>query len=74
VPAAAEIGGEEVIAIEADGESTETARRILEGLEQNPTHRLRRRVKAGFTWQALFCRQIEPLVRQAAGAEPAGPA
>jgi hypothetical protein len=62
VPAATEIAGEDVILFSPDQEPDRTAEQILEALERNPVQRLRRRTRQGFTWQAIFKRDIQPLL------------
>ena len=68
VPAAREIGGDDVTLISADGDPEEIADQILSRVEGSPHHRLRRRVRQGYTWQAIFRRYIEPLLQGGAGA------
>jgi len=62
VPAAREIGGEDVMIIEHDGDPTQVADRILTSLGETPVHSLRRRVRRNYTWAAIFERDIEPLL------------
>jgi glycosyltransferase involved in cell wall biosynthesis len=61
VPAAEEIGGEDVILFD-DDEPASLAERLLAWAEQSPVHRLRRRVRQDYTWRALFRRDIKPLL------------
>jgi glycosyltransferase involved in cell wall biosynthesis len=63
VPAAVEIGGQDLILFGLDESPAKLAERILAWAEENPVHRLRRRVRNNYTWQAIFCRDIEPLMR-----------
>ncbi len=63
VPAAQEIGGEDVTIIDPNGDAEGIAEWILSLVEETPIHRLRRRVRQGYTWRALFKRDIEPLLR-----------
>jgi glycosyltransferase involved in cell wall biosynthesis len=65
VPAAVEIGGEDVITFDAADDPADLAERILAWAEGNPVHRLRRRVRQHYTWEAIFRRDIEPLLGQA---------
>jgi glycosyltransferase involved in cell wall biosynthesis len=62
VPAAVEIAGEDVTIFNPDRDPDLTARQILEVLERNPVQRLRRRTRQGYTWQAIFKRDIQPLL------------
>jgi glycosyltransferase involved in cell wall biosynthesis len=65
VPAAVEIGGEDVITFDTADDPADLAERILAWAEGNPVHRLRRRVRQHYTWEAIFRRDIEPLLGQA---------
>jgi glycosyltransferase involved in cell wall biosynthesis len=67
VPAAVEIGGEDVILFDLDEEPDRLAARILAWAEGSAVHRLRRRVRQGYTWQAIFSRDIELLLRRREG-------
>ncbi len=67
VPAAVEIGGEDVILFDKDDDPASLADRILVWAERNPVHRLRRRVRQNYTWQVIFRRDIEPLLQGARG-------
>lgn len=62
VPAAVELGDDNVILFE-DGENPAyVAGRIIGWLERSPVYRLRRRVRQNYTWGAIFHRDIEPLL------------
>jgi glycosyltransferase involved in cell wall biosynthesis len=63
VPAAEEIGGDDVILFDLDEAPGRLADRILAWAEGSRVHRLRRRVRQNYTWQAIFRRDIEPLLR-----------
>jgi len=63
VPAAVEIGGEDVILFDLDDTPDHLAARLLAWAEGSAVHRLRRRVRQSYTWQAIFRRDIEPLLR-----------
>jgi glycosyltransferase involved in cell wall biosynthesis len=63
VPAAVEIGGTDVIGFDLAEAPDRLAARILAWAEGSPVHRLRRRVRQNYTWQAIFRRDIEPLLR-----------
>jgi glycosyltransferase involved in cell wall biosynthesis len=67
VPAAREIGGEGVTVISPDGDPEGIADRILSLVEERPVHRLRRRVRQGYTWRAIFRREIAPLLKGVRG-------
>jgi glycosyltransferase involved in cell wall biosynthesis len=62
VPAAEEIGGEDVIVFDADESPDHLADRLLTWAEESHVHRLRRRVRQHYTWNAIFQRDIKPLL------------
>ena len=62
VPAAEEIGGEDVIVFDADRSPDHLADQLLTWAEESHVHRLRRRVRQDYTWHAIFRRDIKPLV------------
>ena len=62
VPAAEEIAGADMIRIDEEEEPDHLAERILSWAENSPVHRMRRRVCQRYTWQAIFRRDIEPLL------------
>jgi glycosyltransferase involved in cell wall biosynthesis len=62
VPAAEEIGGEDVTVFDAAEDPAHLAGQILAWAEQSPVHRLRRRVRQDYTWRAIFHRDIKPLL------------
>jgi glycosyltransferase involved in cell wall biosynthesis len=63
VPAAREIGGRDVIMFDLNESPAQVAGRIAAWAVQDPVHRLRRRVRQEYTWQAIFRRDILPLLR-----------
>ena len=63
VPAAQEIGGEDVIVFDADQSPDHLADQLLTWAEESHIHRLRRRVRQHYTWHAIFRRDIRPLLR-----------
>jgi glycosyltransferase involved in cell wall biosynthesis len=64
VPAADEIGGADVTRFDAIEDAAHVAERILAWVEQSSVHRLRRRVRQNYTWQAIFHRDIKPLLAE----------
>jgi glycosyltransferase involved in cell wall biosynthesis len=62
VPAAVEIGGEDVLIFDKRDNAADLADQILKWAEGSPVHRLRRRVRHNYTWQAIFSRDIHPLL------------
>jgi hypothetical protein len=63
VPAAEEIGGQDVILFDKNDDPVGLADRILAWAGGSPVHRLRRRVRQNYTWGAIFERDIKPLLR-----------
>ena len=63
VPAALEIGGEDVILFDATDAPARVAERILAWARQSPVYRLRRRVRQNYTWEAIFHRDIKPWLK-----------
>ncbi|MBN1887577.1 MAG: glycosyltransferase family 4 protein [Thermoflexales bacterium] len=62
VPAAEEIGGDDVLLFDTAQNPAQVAEQILARLEQSPSYRLRRRVRQNYSWQAIFQRDIEALL------------
>jgi glycosyltransferase involved in cell wall biosynthesis len=62
VPAAEEIGGDDVIIFDATQDPTHVAKQIMTWAETDPVYRLRRRARQGYTWNAIFHRDIKPLL------------
>lgn len=62
VPAAVEIGVDDVIFFDKAEEPALLARRILDWASQNPIHRMRRRIRQSYTWSSIFHGQIKPLL------------
>jgi len=62
VPAAEEIGGEDVLRFEFDVPPDQLARRLLKWAEDDDRLRLARRTRQNFTWQAIFQGDIKPLL------------
>lgn len=63
VPAAVEIGGDDVVVFDQVDGPGEVADHLLAWAEESRVHRLRRRVRELYTWQAIFRRRIEPLLQ-----------
>jgi glycosyltransferase involved in cell wall biosynthesis len=68
VPAAEEIGGQNVTIFNSTADPARLAGQILAWAEQSPVHRLRRRVRQLYTWRAIFRRDIKPLLDGEGGA------
>ena len=67
VPAAVEIGQEDVMLFDKAEDPADLADRILSWAEGSAVRRLRRRVRQSYTWHAIFERDIEPLLRKREG-------
>jgi glycosyltransferase involved in cell wall biosynthesis len=61
IPAAMEIGREEVIVMNKSQRPDEVAEIILAQIAGDPVHRLRRRVRQSYTWEAIYDQNISPL-------------
>lgn len=64
VPAANEIGGQDVIRFSPDEKANQVASLILRWMENSPVFQLRRRVRQSLTWNSIFQRGILPLVEK----------
>jgi glycosyltransferase involved in cell wall biosynthesis len=62
IPAAEEIGGEDVTVFGPDQDPAQLAELLLTRVEGSPVQRLRRRTRQRFTWDAIFQRDIRPLL------------
>ncbi len=63
MPAAKEIGGEDVVLFDPVQGADNLAEQILGWVEDSRVHRLRRRVRQDYTWRAILYRDIEPLLK-----------
>lgn len=63
VPAAEEIGGEDVLIFSEALSPRELSRRITAWVAENPICRLRCRVRKRYTWQAIFDQTMRPLLK-----------
>jgi glycosyltransferase involved in cell wall biosynthesis len=63
VPAALEIGGEDVILFDLEEKPRSVAKRIRHLLENDPIYHMRCRVRRNYTWRSLFRDRIEPLLK-----------
>ncbi len=62
IPAAREIGRNDLFYISHDADPSELARQIITWKDINPVHQLKQRVRRGYTWEAVFHHAIEPLI------------
>ncbi len=63
VPAAREIGDGDVVLIDSQGDPEDIADQIVSFATETRVHRLRRRVRERYTWDAIFERNIRPLLQ-----------
>lgn len=63
VPAAKEIGGQDVVRFAPGAAPEQVASLIVNWMESSPVLQLRRRVRQELTWRGIFHRQILPLLR-----------
>jgi glycosyltransferase involved in cell wall biosynthesis len=66
IPAVDEVGADGVHLIAAGESADQVAARMVEWAKGDVEQRLRRRVRQGFTWQAIFERDIEPMLADCA--------
>lgn len=64
VPAALEIGGKDVLLFDGQQPAEITANQIRSCIESSAIAHLRSRVRRDYTWEAIFKREIEPLVAE----------
>jgi glycosyltransferase involved in cell wall biosynthesis len=62
IPAAQEIGGQEVICFSDDDPARKVAELLLNWAKASPTQQLHRRLRQRFTWESIFMHDILPLV------------
>jgi len=62
IPAAEEIGGQDVVFFDSNLDPDELAGHLMTWAEDNPLHRLRQQVRQFYTWDAIFDRDIKPLL------------
>ncbi|HEX9090218.1 MAG TPA: glycosyltransferase, partial [Anaerolineales bacterium] len=62
IPAAEEIGGQDVMRFSPEAKVEEVTELMLNWLHSSPTQRLKQRVRQNFTWQAIFRHDILPLL------------
>lgn len=62
VPAALEIGGQDIVQFSPEADANQIADMISQCMRENPTLRLRRHVRQQLTWQHIFQAQILPLI------------
>jgi glycosyltransferase involved in cell wall biosynthesis len=65
IPSAMELAADDVLFFKPDDNPAEIADRILARLVNDPTYRLRRRVRARYTWDAILKQDIAPLLARA---------
>ena len=62
VPGAVEIGGSEVFVFSPQDDPEDIVQAILEWTQNNKVYKMKRRVRQEYTWQAIFEREILPLL------------
>jgi glycosyltransferase involved in cell wall biosynthesis len=62
IPAVKEIGGQEVIRFSPDDPTGKVVDLILSWAQASPTQQLRRRIRQNYTWQAIFQKDILPML------------
>ena len=62
VPAAVEIGGEDVTVFKVSDDYENLGSTLLEWTKTNPQYRFKRRIRQKFTWDAIFRQDILPLL------------
>jgi glycosyltransferase involved in cell wall biosynthesis len=62
VPAAKEIGGQDVVSFAPEADANEVAGLLQNWMENSPVFQLRRRVRRVLTWRGIFQQQILPLL------------
>ena len=63
VPAAQELAAKEAVIFDENSKAEQVANQLLDVLEKSSIARLRRRVRKQYTWQAIFDREIQPLLQ-----------
>jgi glycosyltransferase involved in cell wall biosynthesis len=63
VPAAIEIGGEDVTIFDTNLEPAKLAEQIIEWMQTSSQYRFRQRVRRKYTWEAIFEQEILPLLK-----------
>jgi len=64
IPAAEELGGNDVIMFPAESDPRDIAELIMNRMENDSSWRLRRRVRQDLTWQSIFQQSILPLLEK----------
>jgi glycosyltransferase involved in cell wall biosynthesis len=64
IPAAEEIGGQEVVRFSPTDPPEKVAELIVQWAQSSPTQRLRQRIRQNITWQAIFRHDILPLLKE----------
>jgi len=62
IPAAREIGGEDVVAFSPGEDPGRVADLIFDWTQRDPVHQLRRQARQNLTWRGVFQREILPLL------------
>ncbi len=68
IPAAVEIAANEALLIQPGQNPETTASQIIDLVKRNPISRFRRQVRLNYTWEAIFKKEIEPLLHRGSSA------
>jgi glycosyltransferase involved in cell wall biosynthesis len=63
IPASEEIGVNDVLIFDLEQPPKEIARKIIHYIQNNPSSRMRKKVRKSFTWQTIFDTKILPLLK-----------
>jgi mannosylglucosylglycerate synthase len=63
IPAAEEIGGDDLQWIDLDASPAEIAAQIADYIKSSPSARFRQRIRSTYTWETIFTQKILPLLR-----------
>lgn len=66
IPAANEIGRQDVVRFSPEANADRLAELILKWMEDSPVLRLRRRIRQNLTWRGIFQHDILPLLDRGA--------
>jgi glycosyltransferase involved in cell wall biosynthesis len=64
IPAAKEIGGDDIVIFDKTDEPGRIAAKILKWIDENPLSHFRRRTRCCYTWEAIFRGEVVPLLTE----------
>jgi glycosyltransferase involved in cell wall biosynthesis len=62
VPAAVEIGRDDITIFEATDDCGKLGSRLIKWLKTNPQYRFKQKIRRKYTWEAIFSQDILPLL------------